>query len=88
MARYTHIVSGARVSVRDDKVMDSSWLPSAEGDSAPAAEGYEAMKVPDLRAEIDRRNADRDEANRVSAKGQKPDLIAALKADDDAHTGQ
>jgi len=25
MARYTHKVSGARVEVRDDKVMDSSW---------------------------------------------------------------
>ncbi len=25
MARYTHKVSGARVQVRDDKVMDSSW---------------------------------------------------------------
>ena len=26
MARYTHVVSGARVEVRDDKVMDSSWV--------------------------------------------------------------
>lgn len=25
MARYQHVVSGARVEVRDDKVMDSSW---------------------------------------------------------------
>ena len=25
MARYRHVVSGALVSVRDDKVMDSSW---------------------------------------------------------------
>ena len=25
MARYRHVASGALVSVRDDKVMDSSW---------------------------------------------------------------
>ena len=25
MARFTHKVTGARVEVRDDKVMDSSW---------------------------------------------------------------
>lgn len=30
MARYTHKVSGARVEVRDDKVMDSSWEPEGE----------------------------------------------------------
>jgi hypothetical protein len=35
MARYTHKVSGARVEVRDDKVMDSSW-ESAETKKAPA----------------------------------------------------
>ena len=26
MARYKNVVSGARVEVRDDKVMDSSWV--------------------------------------------------------------
>ena len=31
MAKYKHVVSGARVEVRDDKVMDSSW--EAVGDS-------------------------------------------------------
>jgi hypothetical protein len=34
MARYTHKVSGARVEVRDDKVMDSSW--EVEAVKAPA----------------------------------------------------
>ncbi|MEU5668955.1 SAP domain-containing protein [Micromonospora sp. NPDC047753] len=83
MKRYTHITSGARVSVRDDKVMDSSWVPDTGSESSPAAEGYEAMKVADLKAEIERRNADRDEADRVSSEGRKPDLIAALQADDE-----
>lgn len=35
MARYTHKVTGARVEVRDDKVMDSSWEAEAKK-SAPA----------------------------------------------------
>ena len=35
MARYTHKVTGARVEVRDDKVMDSSW-ESAEAKKVPA----------------------------------------------------
>ncbi|MEU7771231.1 hypothetical protein AB0C44_07885 [Micromonospora taraxaci] len=39
MARYTHIISGARVSVRDDKVMDSSWVPDGGASSAASAEG-------------------------------------------------
>ncbi|MEU7843945.1 hypothetical protein AB0B39_23630 [Micromonospora sp. NPDC049114] len=85
MARYTHIVSGARVQVRDDKVMDSSWVP--EGQAKPAAgnsdSGYEGMKVTDLKAEIERRNQGRAEADLVSAEGLKADLIAALTADDD-----
>lgn len=79
MKRYTHIVSGARVQVRDDKVMDSSWKP--EG-SDPDGGGYEAMTVPDMKAEIGRRNDGRDEAGRVSVDGKKADLVAALVADD------
>lgn len=35
MARYTHKVSGARVEVRDDKVMDSSWEPEGEKQDQP-----------------------------------------------------
>jgi hypothetical protein len=41
MARYTHKVSGARVEVRDDKVMDSSWEPEK---TAPAKKS--AVKAP------------------------------------------
>ena len=35
MARYTHKVSGARVEVRDDKVMDSSWELEGEKQDQP-----------------------------------------------------
>ena len=86
MARYIHKVSGARVQVRDDKVMDSSWEPYDGSDSG--GEGYEAMKVAELRAEIERRNADRDEADQVPTDGKKADLVAALQLDDDARAEQ
>ncbi len=36
MVRYGHKVTGARVQVRDDKFMDSSWEPVAEGAADPA----------------------------------------------------
>jgi hypothetical protein len=37
MARYTHKVSGARVEVRDNKVMDSSWEAEAKAPAKKAA---------------------------------------------------
>jgi hypothetical protein len=80
MARYTHVVSGARVEVRDDKVMDSSW--EAVGGGQKAADGYDGMKVADLQAEIDKRNEGREEADLIPSDGKKADLIAALSADD------
>jgi len=45
-------------------------------------DGYEAMKVADLHAEIDRRNEGRDEADLIPGDGKKADLVAALEADD------
>ena len=42
MARYTHKVSGARVDVRDDKVMDSSW---ESADAKAPAKKVAAKKV-------------------------------------------
>lgn len=86
MARYIHKVSGARVQVRDDKVMDSSW-ERADG-SATEPEGYDAMTVPKLKAEIERRNENRAEDALLSTEGRKADLIAVLEADDSARAGQ
>lgn len=48
----------------------------------PEPQGYNAMKVADLKAEIDRRNVGRSEADLLSTEGKKDDLIAALGADD------
>jgi hypothetical protein len=83
MARYIHKVSGARVDVRDDKVMDSSWEP----EGGPTDEGsYSSLKVADLKAEIETRNEGREEDAVLSTEGKKADLIAALEADDAART--
>ena len=80
--RYRNVTSGALVSVRDDKVMDSSWEAIDGGSSSSEESGYEAMKVDDLKAEINSRNEGRDEADLLSTEGKKADLIATLEADD------
>lgn len=46
-------------------------------------DGYEAMKVADLKAEIERRNADRPADDQLSTKGRHADLVATLVADDE-----
>lgn len=47
------------------------------------SEGYEALKITDLKAEIDRRNEDREDADLITPPGaKKADLIEALQADD------
>lgn len=64
-------------------------LPPKYAGTQPVAEsddksGYEAMKKDELEAEIGSRNSDRAEADQivVGGNGNKPDLIAALVADD------
>jgi hypothetical protein len=43
MARYQHVVSGALVEVRDDKVMDSAWKPVSDA-KAPAKKAASSSK--------------------------------------------
>ena len=82
MPRLQHAVSGVTVSVGDDHpaLNDSEWV--AVGSGADSAQGYSAQKVDELKAEIDRRNEGREEADLISSDGKKADLIAALEADD------
>lgn len=54
--------------------------PEGHGDH-----GYSSETVPDLKAEIDRRNQDRDESEQLAKSGTKPDLVGALLADDARH---
>ena len=49
---------------------------------AAETEGYDALTVDDLKAEIDKRNEGRGEDARLSKTGNKADLIQALEADD------
>ena len=58
-----------------------------EGAPEPAEDqpaGYSALKVDDLKAEIEKRNAGREDDAKLSAEGLKADLVAVLVADDAA----
>ena len=78
----------AGFAVLDEPAMDSRgrMLPTkrAPREVAPASEPapLTAMRVSDLKAEIDKRNEGREEADLIPADGKKADLIAALEADD------
>ncbi|GAA5143310.1 hypothetical protein GCM10023340_08460 [Nocardioides marinquilinus] len=50
------------------------------GDPSP----YAGLKVDELRAEIDKRNDGREDDALIPTDGNKPDLVAALEADDKA----
>ena len=88
--RHVVIAAGDDVPAWASKpiVNPKAWggdAPEAEmtnADGEPAAEGYESKTVAELRAEIKARNEGRDDESRVSADGNKADLIAALEADD------
>lgn len=79
--RHTNGATVLVPSERADRLVASGAF-SAEGAVVDDG-GYQSMKVADLKAEIARRNADRDEADRISTDGKKADLVAALEADDE-----
>lgn len=80
MTRYRNKTSGSIVRV-DDATAATLGTEYEKYDGQ--ARGYEAMKVADLRAEIERRNTGRDEADRLPDDGRKADLIAVLETDDE-----
>jgi hypothetical protein len=82
MPRLRDATTGVIVNVSDATAarLPSQYRPI---DAPAAGEGYAAMKVADLRAEIERRNEGREEADRLPSDGRKADLIAALEADDE-----
>jgi hypothetical protein len=65
-------------SEENAKRLGSVFVP----EGARKAEGYAAMKVADLKAEIESRNEGRDEDDLLSVEGRKDDLVASLEADD------
>ena len=81
MARLRNTKNGVVVYVDDDtasRLLADGWSAT----EAARAEGYAAMKVADLKAEVERRNEGREDECRLPVDGKKADLIAALEADD------
>ena len=65
--------------------MVGDHLLVADDEAASEPEGYESLQKADLKAEIERRNADRDDADKIEPESDKnADLVAALVADDEA----
>jgi len=57
--------------------------PTSAADADSSADGgYDSQTVEELKAEIDRRNADLPEGEQISKSGNKGDLVAALQDSD------
>lgn len=91
MSRYFAESYGAEVV--DESPLGDDGQPRADVhdviDNAVVTDGYDASVKSDLEAEVDRRNAGLDPSDSayvtVEGKGNKPDLIAALRAHDAQH---
>lgn len=59
-----------------------------KADLAPAKTGYDALTIADLKAEIEKRNAVLDQDAQIPTSGNKPDLVAALEANDASQEDQ
>lgn len=87
MPRLRNTVTGVVVNVSDATAarLGPGYRPldahKPAADTKPGGD-YARMTVARLRAEIERRNAGRDEDDRLPADGKKADLVAALEADD------
>jgi hypothetical protein len=81
--RYKHATSGALVSVRDDKVLDSEWvsLDGAKGEQARSETPDASWKVADLKAHADEKGIDLGDATK------KEDIVKAI-ADASSSTGE
>lgn len=77
--------NGALVEVSEEKgkrLLKQGYKP--RGAASDSTSPHASKKVADLKAEIDRRNEGRDEADLLSVEGNKADLVATLDADDAA----
>ena len=71
---------GAVMEVLDEEAVDRNGRPLPP--VVKSAPGLEDRTIAELKEEIARRNEGRDEADQISASGNKSDLIAAIAADD------
>jgi hypothetical protein len=85
--------SGTEQSIPRPPAIDEDAYDVLDGDATDkngrvlppvlqAAPTLEDLTVPELKDEIARRNQGRDEADQIPTQGNKPDLIAAIAADD------
>lgn len=67
----------------------AAWGDNASDDGDDDEKPLSKLSKDELQAEVDRRNADRDDDAKieVGGKGNKPDLVKALEADDTAQQG-
>ena len=78
----------AKPSALDPEVYELLDEPATDVSGRPlppvieTAAGYDDLTVAELKDEIAARNQGRDEADQIPATGNKPDLVAALTADD------
>jgi hypothetical protein len=90
LAAFVHVdgPDGPTVLGPDDDV--PNWAvelisnPKAWAEPPTAEGGYAGMRVPDLKAELEKRNVDREEDALLPVDGKKGDLVAALEADDES----
>lgn len=77
----------AEKAITNPKVWaDGPKVDKSDGGQGAEVSIYADLKGPDLKAEIKRRNEDRDDDAKITpASNKNADLIAALEADDAAH---
>ena len=73
-------IDPALMEVLDDEAVDRNQRPLPP--VVKSSPGLEDRTIAELKEEIARRNQGRDEADQISASGNKSDLIAAIAADD------
>lgn len=81
----------AQIAERDEQIealrAEVEQLKAAAPESDPDADApadYSSLDLDALKAEIDRRNEGRDDADRIGKRGSVETLVAALLADDEA----
>ena len=81
-----HAIDETLMEVLDEDAVDRNQRPLPP--VVKSAPGLEDRTIAELKEEIARRNEGRDEADQISASGNKSDLIAAIAADDNREGDQ
>lgn len=82
VVRLQNTKTGVVVETSEENAGRLAGYEPVSGSSKSDGGAYSGLKVDELKAEIDRRNEGRDDADLLSTEGKKADLIAALESDD------